>query len=195
MSTAGTLHTAIDWSAVASQLEITNGHAARMRFSRFKQHIEGKVPCQRRRAGSTTGSSRSRKNPVKCEKNGVEKNRASVHKIKSNGSPSPLRTTPVPPHVKTEPYQPMDGVDGPSDLLGSGSDTDGKDKAVWMAEQQTEQGTAPLATPRFAESPDRKDVGPFGDVYPSPGITMPKKEEDQPEEPDCNLAKTEPTDL
>jgi hypothetical protein len=26
---------------VASQLEITNGHAARMRFSRFKQHMEG----------------------------------------------------------------------------------------------------------------------------------------------------------
>ncbi|PGH17707.1 hypothetical protein AJ80_04715 [Polytolypa hystricis UAMH7299] len=31
----------IDWSLVASQLEITNGHAARMRFSRFRQHMEG----------------------------------------------------------------------------------------------------------------------------------------------------------
>ncbi|KAJ9405895.1 hypothetical protein DTO045G8_6406 [Paecilomyces variotii] len=31
----------IDWNLVASQLEISNGHAARMRFSRFKQHMEG----------------------------------------------------------------------------------------------------------------------------------------------------------
>lgn len=32
---------AIDWNLVAGSLEITNGHAARMRYSRFKQHMEG----------------------------------------------------------------------------------------------------------------------------------------------------------
>jgi hypothetical protein len=32
---------AIDWNMVAGSLEITNGHAARMRYSRFKQHMEG----------------------------------------------------------------------------------------------------------------------------------------------------------
>lgn len=32
---------AIDWTLVAGSLEITNGHAARMRYSRFKQHMEG----------------------------------------------------------------------------------------------------------------------------------------------------------
>src|SRR5271170_1972446 len=37
----------IDWSLVAESLDITNGHAARMRFSRFKQHMEG-VPPQSR---------------------------------------------------------------------------------------------------------------------------------------------------
>ncbi|KAL2001442.1 hypothetical protein VTN02DRAFT_1758 [Thermoascus thermophilus] len=31
----------IDWNLVASQLDISNGHAARMRFSRFRQHMEG----------------------------------------------------------------------------------------------------------------------------------------------------------
>lgn len=36
---------AIDWSEVASGLEITNGHAARMRYSRFKAQIEG-LPTQ-----------------------------------------------------------------------------------------------------------------------------------------------------
>ena len=38
---------AIDWNLVANGLDITNGHAARMRFSRFKQHMEGK-PTQPR---------------------------------------------------------------------------------------------------------------------------------------------------
>ena len=32
---------------MASQLEITNGHAARMRFSRFKQHMEGTTTTPR----------------------------------------------------------------------------------------------------------------------------------------------------
>lgn len=38
---------AIDWNLVADGLGITNGHAARMRFSRFKQHMEG-IPTQPR---------------------------------------------------------------------------------------------------------------------------------------------------
>ncbi|QKX62419.1 uncharacterized protein TRUGW13939_09580 [Talaromyces rugulosus] len=33
----------IDWSLVATELEISNGHAARMRYSRFKQQMEGTV--------------------------------------------------------------------------------------------------------------------------------------------------------
>lgn len=39
----------VDWNQVADGLDITNGHAARMRFSRFKQHMEG-VPSQPRTA-------------------------------------------------------------------------------------------------------------------------------------------------
>ncbi|THC94574.1 hypothetical protein EYZ11_005934 [Aspergillus tanneri] len=31
----------IDWNLVASQLDISNGHAARMRYSRFRQQMEG----------------------------------------------------------------------------------------------------------------------------------------------------------
>ncbi|KAL8773787.1 MAG: hypothetical protein Q9194_004243 [Teloschistes cf. exilis] len=38
----------IDWNAVADELEITNGHAARMRYSRFKQQMEGIVPQARK---------------------------------------------------------------------------------------------------------------------------------------------------
>jgi hypothetical protein len=37
----------IDWSLVSMELGITNGHAARMRYSRFKQQMEGNVPVRR----------------------------------------------------------------------------------------------------------------------------------------------------
>jgi hypothetical protein len=38
----------IDWQEVANQLDITNGHAARMRYSRFKAQMEG-TPSQTRK--------------------------------------------------------------------------------------------------------------------------------------------------
>ncbi|KAB8233472.1 hypothetical protein ETB97_000691 [Aspergillus alliaceus] len=50
----------IDWSLVANQLEISNGHAARMRYSRFKQQMEGTT--------STPRSSRPKKSPNKSKK-------------------------------------------------------------------------------------------------------------------------------
>ncbi|KFY92063.1 hypothetical protein V498_05174 [Pseudogymnoascus sp. VKM F-4517 (FW-2822)] len=37
----------VDWNLVASDMEITNGHAARMRFARFKNQMEGTVPKAR----------------------------------------------------------------------------------------------------------------------------------------------------
>jgi hypothetical protein len=38
----------MDWNLVASQLKITNGHAARMRFTRFRQQMEGAPRSVRR---------------------------------------------------------------------------------------------------------------------------------------------------
>ena len=47
-----TTHPQIDWNKVAShpllEGEITNGHAARMRYSRFKRQIEGTAPVSRK---------------------------------------------------------------------------------------------------------------------------------------------------
>ncbi|PYH77539.1 hypothetical protein BO82DRAFT_245996, partial [Aspergillus uvarum CBS 121591] len=37
----------VDWNLVATDLEISNGHAARMRYSRFRQQMEGNVPSTR----------------------------------------------------------------------------------------------------------------------------------------------------
>ncbi|RMJ27905.1 hypothetical protein PHISP_01248 [Aspergillus sp. HF37] len=52
----------IDWNAVAASLEISNGHAARMRYSRFRQQMEGTT--------STPRGSRPKKNAGKCDKGG-----------------------------------------------------------------------------------------------------------------------------
>lgn len=41
----------IDWPAVASRHGISNGHAARMRYSRFKQQMEATAPLIRARRG------------------------------------------------------------------------------------------------------------------------------------------------
>ncbi|PLN78747.1 hypothetical protein BDW42DRAFT_201978 [Aspergillus taichungensis] len=50
----------IDWGLVASQLEISNGHAARMRYARFKQQMEGTAPGSRA-ARAKKSSSKSKK--------------------------------------------------------------------------------------------------------------------------------------
>jgi hypothetical protein len=67
----------IDWNEVAGSLDITNGHAARMRFSRFKQHIEGtptqprasrsKKDCEKVTKGKRKGVKRALEDEVKAE--------------------------------------------------------------------------------------------------------------------------------
>ncbi|RJE19931.1 hypothetical protein PHISCL_07734 [Aspergillus sclerotialis] len=50
----------VDWSRIATDLQISNGHAARMRFSRFKQQMEGTTAVPR--------GPRQKKNVNKVEK-------------------------------------------------------------------------------------------------------------------------------
>ena len=61
----------IDWNQVAADNGVTNGHAARMRFSRFKQQMEGTYPTRRTpkdasdsagtKKGKTPGERRAKK--------------------------------------------------------------------------------------------------------------------------------------
>ncbi|KUM62729.1 hypothetical protein ACN42_g4386 [Penicillium freii] len=46
----------VDWNRVASDVEVSNGHAARMRYSRFRQQMEG-----------TTGASRPKRKSKKAK--------------------------------------------------------------------------------------------------------------------------------
>ncbi|KAL8686315.1 MAG: hypothetical protein Q9218_007191 [Villophora microphyllina] len=98
----------IDWNAVADELEITNGHAARMRYSRFKQQMEGVVPQVRKpRAPKKKDTSDDAPKPKKRKRNEQTPN-ANVPKGKDettpmNGSESTATTVKPEPIVKAEP--------------------------------------------------------------------------------------------
>ncbi|KAJ5761036.1 hypothetical protein N7520_008192 [Penicillium odoratum] len=68
----------VDWNHVASEIGISNGHAARMRFSRFRNQMEG-----------TTGAQRRKRNPKKGEDGGKGE----------KGDPKPL----MPPTQQSNP--------------------------------------------------------------------------------------------
>ncbi|KFY21971.1 hypothetical protein V493_06958 [Pseudogymnoascus sp. VKM F-4281 (FW-2241)] len=65
----------VDWNLVANDMEITNGHAARMRFARFKNQMEGTVPKTRapRDKSRAPKAKRMKTKDEKKEEDGGEK--------------------------------------------------------------------------------------------------------------------------
>lgn len=89
MITANT-HSQIDWNKVATDpsltTTITNGHAARMRYSRFKKQMDGTAPVRRPRNNTSSASS----SPQKRKR--IEKNRASEDPVQiKRGSTSHMK--------------------------------------------------------------------------------------------------------
>lgn len=80
----------IDWNRVASDLDVSNGHAARMRYSRFRQQMEG-----------TTGAVRAKRKSKK-DKN-IE---PPVHMqgIFPMGPPFMMPMDPVDPSLQSNPF-------------------------------------------------------------------------------------------
>lgn len=85
----------VDWNLVASQLEITNGHAARMRFSRFRQHIEG-IPVN-----SRTPRTPRPKKPKAAEK--PKSKKAMLEEMRPQPPPTPTPVIKLEPFIKPEP--------------------------------------------------------------------------------------------
>ncbi|KAI4237622.1 MAG: hypothetical protein LQ352_007932 [Teloschistes flavicans] len=102
----------IDWNAVADELEITNGHAARMRYSRFKQQMEGVVPQARKpRTPKKKDASddapkpkkRKRAQQTQSEKDNVPKDEIAP----VNGVQDTAPTVKAAPAIKSEPMAPL----------------------------------------------------------------------------------------
>ncbi|KAL4960309.1 uncharacterized protein BDV14DRAFT_204840 [Aspergillus stella-maris] len=81
----------IDWNLVASENEISNGHAARMRYHRFRNQIENIQP-QKRKSKANKTSKKSR-NPLK----------AGLQKELSPDIPSPVIKTEQPYYRPIQP--------------------------------------------------------------------------------------------
>lgn len=94
----------IDWNAVACNSvlsqEITNGHAARMRFSRFKASLLGIEPQRRNRNGANKNKVTKSKKEPKTKKEKVEQ----LIKPDPNATPGIDQETPgtASPKVKNE---------------------------------------------------------------------------------------------
>ena len=105
----------IDWNLVASQLEISNGHAARMRYHRFRNQMEGIHSTQRKRA--STKPPKSSINPLKAKKQKEitpEPTQEIKAECKAELEPPSDSAYKTEPHMKTDPYlcQPSSSLAG-----------------------------------------------------------------------------------
>lgn len=145
----------VDWNLVAADMEITNGHAARMRFARFKNQMEGTVPKARapRDKSRAPKAKRVKTKDEKKEEDGGEKallklkleeGGAAADSAAASGEPAeqaPVRS----PAVKPEP---ADDV-----VLG---DADAPGEAVHESElptQTTHMTTTPSHSPPNSNNP------------------------------------------
>ena len=163
---------------MAAQLNITNGHAARMRFSRFKQAMEGVVPAPRKRAGAS--GTRPRR-AIKPEKEGVDK-KGFGNKVKDEDqSPEPsgaplVKDEPMDHvHMAPAPHFPIPGTVPPDDAAALECVLDPALSAGQGLVTSTVASTSPMMTstsapPTFGPSPG--DFGPFAATYPPPDVAF-----------------------
>ncbi|KAM0805327.1 hypothetical protein BDR22DRAFT_942918, partial [Usnea florida] len=99
----------IDWQQVADQLDITNGHAARMRYSRFKQQMEGVAPVQRKAKTAVPRQKKSKPaKPDKKDKRQPEEHQGQIFKVEKEEDVDAMSG--VEPIVKEEPSVKLEPV-------------------------------------------------------------------------------------
>ena len=160
----------IDWSSVASQLDITNGHAARMRFSRFRAQMEGTTSTPRKRAAPN--STRSKKS-IKTEE-GKRKGLEASSAIESEVPPSPT----TPSKVKREPTDSSTLFSPPRAEQQVGN-VENQMGAMAMhspirPDQQQGQSSVHSLGMHVSTNPlhANKDFGSFADIYPPQNVAF-----------------------
>ncbi|KAI9873376.1 MAG: hypothetical protein M1830_000476 [Pleopsidium flavum] len=152
----------IDWNIVALQLDITNGHAARMRFSRFKQHMEG-IPISPRKP--RISASRPAKKP-KLDKADVKK----CAQGDTNGKADDAETN-VAPRVKTEPVEAsIASLPQARSSAGSGAAAE-QIGALSLGPKEVQ-----VPEPAF-QLAQRRDFGPFGGSFPPVDLSLERPKE------------------
>lgn len=142
----------IDWTIVAASLDITNGHAARMRYSRFKQQMEGLA--SQSKAPKPTGKK------GKQEKEGYEK--PTKGKKRANEDEEPVKSKPGPKPkseqaakaVSTPPLK-EEGVNG---------------KLIKLDPDANPPASAPTSTPTITSTPIKPEPDPPIKSEPEPSF-------------------------
>ncbi|KAI4171213.1 MAG: hypothetical protein LQ343_004419 [Gyalolechia ehrenbergii] len=99
----------IDWDAVANELQITNGHAARMRYSRFKQQMEGTTSTTRKpRVSGPRKRKEKADGTLKPAKKAKKDNEPQAEDEKSEDTQAMSGVESAAPPVKSEPTEPAD---------------------------------------------------------------------------------------
>ena len=179
----------IDWNVVADGLGITNGHAARMRYSRFKQHIEG-IPTQSRstknknddKKEGKAAKGQKRKSPD-GEEGGKEESKAEkkhepvkeeVFKMEAAVSDILVTSVKPEPGIKTEPAldHPLQACHGPQTV---------DVKVEQMPANTTQPPHDDASTTKPKQEPSAKKRTPSGQAKPkSPVVTTIKPEPEPP---------------
>ncbi|KAL8932794.1 MAG: hypothetical protein Q9211_006124 [Gyalolechia sp. 1 TL-2023] len=104
----------IDWDAVAKELQITNGHAARMRYSRFKQQMEGPTtPTRKPRASGPRKRKQKGDEAPKPKKKAKKDDESQPEDGKSEDAQAMGSSEPATPSLKIEPTEPTEPTDLP----------------------------------------------------------------------------------
>ncbi|RMZ83138.1 hypothetical protein DV738_g1389, partial [Chaetothyriales sp. CBS 135597] len=110
----------VNWQQVADDLGIKNGHAARMRWSRFRGHVEGAHAANNKKKDERKGNGVNAKNPMATKRIGIEpgqdEENDSKRALSQNLGPALLPAAPlnadnmihsgIPALVKPEPGSP-----------------------------------------------------------------------------------------
>lgn len=111
----------IEWNQIAEATGITNGHAARMRYSRFKKQMEGHVPQRRQPRKVARPDVKPKKPKDEDDKSlmsiKLERDAALGRGEATYPSMSSTRTPPSTPHTPFVKDEPFDEVATPQYLL------------------------------------------------------------------------------
>jgi hypothetical protein len=154
----------VDWNLVADGPDITNGHAARMRFNRFKHHMEG-IPTQPRTPRLKRDGGKDKNTKAKRLKRGLEDDIKGENEMVDGGESDEARLKSEPGcHIKEEP--------------GLIEETNGAEEPLAVRVKR-EPGTARIASqannrPEYLAQPLRGQnlVPAMGLAFPSPTGAM-----------------------
>lgn len=185
----------VDWNLVASTLDITNGHAARMRYSRFRQHMEGRPTPQRgtrKEKAKDGGGKKGKKRGKEVDGDDDEEEDESCISVGDGDGGRELRGN---ARVKAEAEVEREGVKkGSVEGEGNAKKENGKEKEVPVKTEPgasafpTNSSTASNSTPSLIIK-TQPNAETDSDLDPQPATKKIKLEHDEHDQSDVDALR------